>query len=275
MQSRGAERLAPLAGVVFVVLIIVAVAIGGETPSNDDSPQKILQFWRDHDTEQIWTSVIVAWSLVFFVWFAGSVRAVLRRAEGGVGRLSAVSFGGALIGATGLLILASLNFAAADAIEDAPGAVYTITILNNEVFFPIAVGLGVFYLATGLAALRFGVLPAWAAWVTIVLGILHVTPIGFFALLAGLIWILVVSIVLYRREGVTADRHRPHRPHRPCSETAPPRGSWGTGANCRFPAYLAERLRRPPADASAARSSPQCELPSSKEGGGAPGGKRS
>ena len=87
MQSRGAERLAPLAGVVFVVLIIVAVVIGGETPSNDDSPQKILQYWRDHDTEQIWTSAIVAWSLVFFVWFAGSVRAVLRRAEGGVGRL--------------------------------------------------------------------------------------------------------------------------------------------------------------------------------------------
>ena len=205
MSPNRAERFAPLAGVVFVLLIVLAVIIGGETPDNDDSQQSIVTFWKDHDTEQIWTSVIVAWSLFFFVWFAASLRAVLRRAEGGVGRLSAVSYGGALISATGFLLLASFNFAAADAVDDVPPEVtHTLTILNNEVFFPIAIGFGLFFVATGLLAVRTSVLPAWAAWLTIVLGIACMTPIGFFALLVGLIWILVISIVLYRREGAAA-----------------------------------------------------------------------
>jgi hypothetical protein len=92
MGKRGLDRYAPLTGVVFVALIVLAIIIGGETPDNSDSAQEIGSFWKDNDSEQIWSSLIGAWSLVFFVWFAASVRAALRRVEDHPGRLSAVSF---------------------------------------------------------------------------------------------------------------------------------------------------------------------------------------
>src|SRR4051794_21010551 len=206
MRSRNLQRYAPLTGVAFVVLIIVAVVIGGETPDNNDSQAKIISFWHDDKNAQIWSSVIAAWSAVFFVWFAASVRSVLRRVEAGPARLSAISFGGALIGATGLLLLGSLSFAAADSVNDVPGYVTrTLTVLSNEVFFPIAGGYALFFLATGILAVGTRVLPVWLGWVAVVLGIACVTPVGFFALLVGMVWVVVASILLYLREGTPAD----------------------------------------------------------------------
>ncbi len=201
MDSRGLERIAPLTGVVFVVLIVLAVVIGGETPDTNDSQQAIVDFWKENDTGQIWSSIIGVWATIFFVWFAASVRSALRRAERGPARLSTLSFGGAVIAAVGLLSSLSLTFAIADSVDEAPASVtQTLTILSNGFFFPISAGYAIFFLAVGVLALRTGVLPRWLGWVTILLGIVCVTPVGFFALLVGLIWIVGVSVMLYRRQ---------------------------------------------------------------------------
>jgi hypothetical protein len=213
MQSRGIQRLAPLTGVVFVVLIVVAVIVGGETPDNDDPAATIRQFWIDNEDEQLWGSVIAAWASLFFVWFAGSLRSHLRRAEGGTGRVSALNFAGAIIGATGLLTAFSFSFAIAeDAERLSPDAIQALTILSNGFFLPIAGGFAIFFFAAGVVAVRAGVLPAWLGWFSIVLGIACVTPIGFFALLIGVLWILGVSILLYVREGAAAEPPGPTVP---------------------------------------------------------------
>ncbi|MEA2330442.1 MAG: hypothetical protein QOH58_580 [Thermoleophilaceae bacterium] len=201
MRSPALLRFAPLAGIVFVALIVLAIVIGGETPDNDDSRRAIVDFWRDNEDAQIWSSLIGAWATVFFVWFAASVWSALRRVEPGPARLSSLSFAGAIIAAVGLLSALSLTFAVADTIDDVPASVtQTLTILSNEFFFPIAAGYAIFFLAVGVLAVRTRVLPVWLGWITIVLGILCLTPVGFFALLLGLIWILAVSVMLYRRE---------------------------------------------------------------------------
>jgi hypothetical protein len=60
--------------------------------------------------------------------------------------------------------------------------------------------------ASGLAILRGAALPRWLGWAAIVIGILAlVLPIAFLALLLLLIWILVVSILIYRRQASPAD----------------------------------------------------------------------
>jgi hypothetical protein len=216
MRDRGLQRYAPLAGVVFVVLIVIAVIIGGESPDPDDSRRSVVEFWTDNDTEQIWSSAIGAWSSIFFVWFAGSLRSALREREGGSARLSALSFAGAIIAAGGLLGLASLGFAAADTAGDVPGDVtQTLSVLGSEFFFPVAAGYAIFLLAAGILAVRTAVLPAWLAWSAIVVGVLCVTPVGFFALLVGLVWLLIVSVLLYRREVGPADRQAPAAPTAP------------------------------------------------------------
>ena len=216
MDLRGIERFAPLTGVVFVALIVLAVVIGGETPDNDDSQQAIVAFWRDNDTAQIWSAVIGAWATVFFVWFAASVRSVLRPGEAGPARLSSLSFGGAVIAAVGLLSALSLNFAVADSVDDVPANVtQTLTVLSNGFFFPIAGGYAVFFLAVGVLAVRTRVLPVWLGWVTGVLGIACLTPVGFFVLLVGLVWILIVSVMLYRRENAAGGAPTPVDPASP------------------------------------------------------------
>jgi hypothetical protein len=200
MGKRGLDRYAPLTGVVFVALIVLAIVVGGETPDNSDSAQEIGSFWKDNDTEQIWSSIIGAWSLVFFVWFAASVRSALRRVEDGPGRLSAVSFAGAVIATVGLLLALSLTFSLADGADElSAGALKTLTVLSNGIFLPIAAGFALFFIATGILAVRSRLLPVWLGWLTIVLGIVCLTPAGFLALLVGLVWVVAVSVMLYLR----------------------------------------------------------------------------
>jgi hypothetical protein len=206
MKSRGLERFAPLTGVVFVALIVLAIVIGGETPDNDDSQQAIVEFWRDNDDAQIWSNIIGAWATVFFLWFAASLRSALRRGEEGPARLSTQSFGGAVVAAVGLLSALSLNFAVADSVGDVPASVtQTLTVLSNGFFFPIAAGYAVFFLAVGVLSVRIRMLPVWLGWLTVLLGIVCLTPVGFFALLLGLVWIVLVSVLLYRREAGPAE----------------------------------------------------------------------
>jgi hypothetical protein len=216
MKDRGLARYAPLAGVAFFVLLIVAVIIGGETPDTDDSQRAVLDFWRDNDDAQIWSTLIGAWATLFFVWFAGSLRSALREREDRSSRLSALSFAGAIIAAGGLLASLSISFATADTVDDVPASVtQTLSVLQSDFFFPIAVGYALFLLAAGIVAVRTAALPVWLAWPAIVLGVLCVTPVGFFALLVGLVWLLVVSILLYRREAGPADRPAPADPAAP------------------------------------------------------------
>ena len=54
--------LAPLTGVVFVALVVIAFIISGETPDTNDSPQKILSFYNDNDSEQMFSSALLAWA---------------------------------------------------------------------------------------------------------------------------------------------------------------------------------------------------------------------
>ena len=207
MGSQRLARFAPLTGVVFVVLIVVAVLVSGETPDTTDSRREMVEFWVDNESAQIWGSIIGTWATVFFVWFAASVRSTLRRAEGDPGRLAALSFAGAVIGAIGLLCSLSFGFAIADAADEVPGTVtQTLTVLSNGFFLPIAAGYALFFIATGLAAVRTRVFPVWLGWVTVVLGVLCVTPVGFFALLVGLIVILALSVMLYQREPAPVER---------------------------------------------------------------------
>ena len=199
------ERFAPLAGVVFFLLAVAAGIVGGETPSADDPTGEVVSFWEDEEGKQIAASLLIAWASLFFVWFAASWRAAIAGAEGGAGRLASIVYGGALIFATGAALLAGLSFGAAETAGDVPPAVtQTLSVLSSELFFPLAVGISLFLLGSGVAILRTRVLPVWLGWVALLLGILAVTPAGFFAFLAAILLTVVFSILLFLRAGAAA-----------------------------------------------------------------------
>jgi hypothetical protein len=194
------EWLAPLTGVAFVVLVIISFVIAGEPPSADDPAQEIVDHYIDNkDSVQIGAFLgTIAGTLLIF--FFGYVRKILRAAEGEGGMLSLLALAGAVIIALGAAIDGTISFAIAEAADDIePASVQTLQALWDNDFLPFALGTQVLWFATGISIVRHGALPKWLGWVAIVFGVASLTPIGFFAFLAGAVWMLVVSILLTLR----------------------------------------------------------------------------
>jgi hypothetical protein len=202
MLSGSWERYAPLSGLLFVALVVVSIIVtGGDSVDSDDSTQKVVEFWTSNDSEQIAGALLGALALVPFLWFLGSLRKVLRTAEGGTGRLSAVAFAGGIVLAAGAAADASIQFAAADSADKVPpGVTQALSVLYSDFFLVFPVGVAPLMLATALVILRTRVLPVWLGWVALVVGIVAVTPAGFFAFLVVLVWVAVVSVLLFQRE---------------------------------------------------------------------------
>ena len=195
---RALERFAPLTGVVFVVLVIVATFVLGETPAADDPLEDAVNFWYDNKDSAIAASIMGAVASAFLLWFAGTLRGALADAEGGSRRLANTAFGGAVVGTAGWLMLVAFTFAAADTVGDvAPEVTQALSVAQADLFFPLAAGFAVFLLASGLAIVRWGALPVWTGWVALVLGVAALTPAGFFAIVVMLAWIVAVSLLLF------------------------------------------------------------------------------
>jgi hypothetical protein len=213
MKGRGLARFAPLAGVVWFIAVVVALFSGNESPDTDASTREVVEYWTKHDSAEITFTIVGAIASIFLVWFAGSLRSALWRSEGGSGRLSALSFGGAVILATGFVTTLGFEFAAADSAGDVPAQVtQTLSVLNSDFFFPMVIGNFVFLFAAGLAIVRFRGLPAWLGWVALVIGVLSITPVGYIGLGLGVIWVLIASILLFLRGDAPAAPPPPPAP---------------------------------------------------------------
>lgn len=201
MISGSWARYAPLAGLLFVALVVASIIISGETPATDDPTAKVVAEWAKNDGEQIAAAFIGALAAIPFLWFLGSLRSTLRAAEGATGRLSTIAFGGGLIVVAGAAINATLQFAIADSVgEVPPNVTQTLSVLYSDFFLIFPVGFVPLFLATALVILRTRVLPAWLGWTALVLGILGLAgPVGLLAFLLGLVWIAAASIIMFQR----------------------------------------------------------------------------
>ena len=192
-------RLAPLTGVIGVVLAVIAGIVAGDTPDADAAAAEVVAFYTDEDSAQIAVSILFAYAGLFLVFFAGALGVALRRGEAH-GGLSALALAGGVIAALGMLIFAGLNFTLADTADSLdPAAAQALNALNEDFFFPLVIGLATLFLASGIAIVRGAALPAWLGWVAIVIGIVALSPAAFIGLFLGGIWILVVSIWLAAR----------------------------------------------------------------------------
>jgi hypothetical protein len=215
------ERLAPLSGVLVVLLTIASFIIVGEQPDFIDEPDAVAEFYADDPGKLIAGFYVDALGSVLLILFAGSVRSALRTAEGGEDRLAAVSFGGGVAAAVMFLVYDMLNLAGAFR-ADEDGAIDPAVAATLNDASSLVLGIGgamasaIFIGAAALVALRRrAVLPAWLAWISLPLAILLISPFGFIGLLGILLWILIVSIVLFLAERERAPAVPP---------TAPPPG---------------------------------------------------
>jgi hypothetical protein len=202
MNELSMNRLAPLSGVVFLPLIVGAFLLLGETPDTDAPTREVFEYWDDNGDATQFAALLEVLAAATIAWFGGCLRVALRSSEPDPGRLSAVAFGGSLIAATGILIFAGVDFMLGETVGDVPPEItQTFSIMDENFFFPVAGGFIIMLLASGLATLRTGVLPTWLGWVSILMAVVMLTPAGFAGFLATLLWIPLVGVILYLREG--------------------------------------------------------------------------
>lgn len=191
------ERIGALTGVAFIVVVIIGGILSGEPPDADSPVQEIIDHYADNKTSiQVGGFVGVA-AMVLLVFFGAHLRSVLRAAEGAGGILSTLTLVGAAVVAVGFAIDVTITIALTEAVEDIePAAVQALQALWDNDFVPIALGLLLFLIATGLSIIRHGALPRWLGWVALVLAVIGFTPLGFIAFLGTGLWIVIVSVLL-------------------------------------------------------------------------------
>jgi hypothetical protein len=202
------ERLAPLTGVVTVVLMMVGAGLFG-VYDYLPSAEKVKEILSTNPTRVNLAGYIGSISAFFLIWFAGSVFSALREREGGTGRLSMVAFGGGV--ASGVALAAGFSVMVASGSR--AGAVGGISLAEAVTLYDLygqvlggmfAITLAVFIGASAVVSLRAAVFPAWFGWVSALIAFGLLTPIAYFVLAFALVWLFVVSIWLYRRGASTA-----------------------------------------------------------------------
>ena len=200
------SRLAPLTGVLFGVLVVVAVVTNNsETPEVSASTAKVVSYYSEHRSEIETSSILFAVAFLVLVLFAGALRSYLRRTAAADG-LGTLVLAGAVLMATGTLPGTGLEYAVAHNLHNlSPEAAKTLSFISQELFLPVLAGGFIFGVCSGLAILRGAALPKWLGWVAIVIGIaVLIPPASFPALLAFLIWSIIVSILMYLRTDAVA-----------------------------------------------------------------------
>jgi hypothetical protein len=195
-----ARQLLPLSGVAAVLFIVAAFIIVGETPEVDASRDEVLSFYTENDNELQWGAALLAWGAFFFLLFSAAVASLVRGVREASAASANVILAGGIIFAVGATIFAGLAFTAGDAVDDVEfETIQTLHVLETDMFFTVAVGTAAFLLGAGIGTLKTDALPSWLAWAAIVIGVIAITPLGFFGFLALGIWTLIVSVMLFMR----------------------------------------------------------------------------
>lgn len=202
MDANRLEKLAPLTGVIMVVLMMA----GASLVSAFDylpAPDSAVEIFSQNSNRVAIGGLVGAISAIFLAWFAGSVFSALRGREGGTGRLSMIAFGGGLFCAIGVA-LGYMIIYAAGARAGRPGgispdqAVMMYDLYTAILGGVVSVGLAVFIGASGAVSLRTQLFPTWLGWASVIFAVGLLTPLNYIFEGLALIWMVIVSIRLYR-----------------------------------------------------------------------------
>jgi hypothetical protein len=206
VAPRGAwERWAPLAGVAAVVLWVIGIASGGEVPDTFEATgEEWLAYITGNEGRILTSRLLLLLGYFLFIVFLGTLRTRLLAFEGEPRHWTALAFGSGI--ATAAMLVASATTilaaaAAADGLE--PAAAQALAVAEYAFFIGAEITGAGLLVATGVLALRTAVLPGWLGWASLVIALALLVlfgPVGFIAIVVGFpLWVLVVSILLWRR----------------------------------------------------------------------------
>jgi len=203
------ERWAPIGGIVFVALMVVGSMLVSDVPAPDAPEQQISRYLADsaNHMRNIIGAYLWAVGALTFLWFLVRLRNDLRRAEGGTGTLSNLTFGAGVAFAAVWMASAGAfaSVAYAVALRDAPvtdpDLVRVLPPMGRLMLLWAGFAGLLLLLAAAVVILRTGVLPRWLAWLGIVAAVALLFDLTYGQILPFWTWVFVASIVmLMRRE---------------------------------------------------------------------------
>ena len=207
------ERWAPIAGVAFVVLMVVGSMLIGDVPAPDAPAQEIANYLADsgNHTRNIIGAYLWVIGAFAFVWFLVRLRNDIRRAEGGTGSLSGPAFG-AGVAFVALWMVSAVVFAAvpfAIELRDAPISdtdVVRLLPATGRLLLLLGAGFAglLVVLTTSVAIFRTGVFPRWLVWLGIVAAIVLLFDVIYLTIFPFWTWVFIVSMVMLMRRERTA-----------------------------------------------------------------------
>ncbi len=214
------EQWGALGGIFFAVLSAVGAILPGSPPKTTDSATKILEFFTDHPSAIKWSAYISLLGVIGLFWWLGSVWRLMRRGEGGTPLLTVAAFGGAILASAlasvGAIVLAFVPIAGTRRLGSEGTRFFYI--LSSNVAVGAEIGIVVFLTFFSIVIVRSRILPVVMGWLGLVIALIAVVGVAivsttsdgiFYTAFTGfgafLLWVIVVSILMFVRAGQPAD----------------------------------------------------------------------
>lgn len=187
-------RIGALAGILFVILIVVGFIVQGDVNPEPSDPSAAIARELENDRDQRDAgSYIGLLGWLSFFWFLAYFRKRLQEAEGEGGWLTSGAYGGGLVAAAMLLVAVSFDLASTSISNYGPDTQVAKTIVALSWNYHWVIGPPLIAM-TGVASIiivRFGALPRWIGWIGILPTVTLLLP--WLGLIFFLAWILIVS----------------------------------------------------------------------------------
>jgi hypothetical protein len=197
-MSSWLSKWAPASGVLASVLVAIAFFASPKAPGDNATGVQVISWYNSHHASDFTSDLIGGLAVLLLVLFAVGLARQVRTGDrwlahgalaaavfAGVGFLTSIGFDSVLAQDHNRLTIASAQ---------------TLNLLENDFFLPILVGFALFGILAGLAVVVGRILPKWMGWVMFAFGLFCLAgPIGFFGILATMLWVLVAGIWLVKQ----------------------------------------------------------------------------
>lgn len=199
-------RLMPLAGVAFAVLAMAGNLTIDNFPDTSTPLSKLTTYYAGHHTQVGRGGALLGYSVIFFALFGIALWLRVQRSAAAPVIAAGVALGTAMVAVN--MLTSANTYSTLGQIggksATSPQALQAWHIAGSSG------GIGadsiLLLLAIAAAGIFAHALPRWLAWTALVLAVMQLTPLGFFAYLLFYAWAVAAGITLaVRPNPVTAD----------------------------------------------------------------------
>jgi hypothetical protein len=196
-------KVAPLSGALFGILLVASYVVDANTdfmPPEDE----VVAYLADGPVAIMASAYLRLLAAAALVWFGGSLHRWLRGSDDDKGRLSILAMAGATLASALIAVGAMATVAASERMWTTgsidPGtAAALFDVAGIAIGNGAPLGLAVMIGASGITALRSGLLPGWAGWGSVALGAALLSPYAWIVVALVIVWVPAAGLRIYRQ----------------------------------------------------------------------------